>query len=124
MKRLIAGFLLSGLILVIPAHATEIYKCKGDTGQTIFSQQPCANDAEKIKVKIDSPSGDEFTKNELELIAAKKVSIGMSEAALVRSWGRPNKINKSGHGAAQWIYDHSQYVYVENGVVTNWQSSE
>lgn len=124
MKRLIAGVVLGGL--VFGAQATEVYKCKDDKGQTVFSQKPCASDAEKIEVKIDSPSSDEFTEYELKLIAERKIAIGMSEAALVRSWGKPTKINRSAFGADQWIYERdaasSQYVYVENSVVTNWQN--
>lgn len=122
MKRLIAGIALAGL--VCGAQATEVYKCKDGNGRLVFSQKPCASDAEKIDVKVDSGLSDEFTKHELELIAARKVSIGMSEAALVRSWGKPDKINKSAYGSDQWVYGNNQYVYVEDGLVTNWQTME
>jgi hypothetical protein len=68
-----------------------------------------------------------YLSHELSLIKNRKVQVGMSEKALLTSWGKPNKINKSvgSHGInKQYIYrDYSQtkYVYVENGEVASWQ---
>ena len=44
------------------------------------------------------------------------IIIGMPEEAVIMSWGKPEKINRSSHGSDQWIYDN-QYVYIEDGVV-------
>lgn len=68
-----------------------------------------------------------YPSHELSLIKDRKVQVGMSEKALLTSWGKPKKINKSNgsHGVnKQYIYrDYSQtkYVYVENGKVVSWQ---
>ena len=68
-----------------------------------------------------------YPSHELSLIKNRKVQVGMSEKALLTSWGKPKKINKSSgsHGVnKQYIYrDYSQtkYVYVENGEVVSWQ---
>jgi hypothetical protein len=53
------------------------------------------------------------------------ISVGMTEAMVRASWGDPehvkSTITASGR-SEQWVYG-SQYVYIENGVVTAMQSS-
>lgn len=64
-----------------------------------------------------------FSEWETKLILEKKIALGMSEKALIESWGKPEDINTSvGSWGVhkQYVYD-SQYVYVENGKVTAWQ---
>ena len=49
----------------------------------------------------------------------------MSEAALLKSWGKPQDINTSvGNWGVhkQYCYENYKYVYVENGYVTSWQN--
>lgn len=71
-----------------------------------------------------------LTEDEIVLIKDRKIRIGMSETALIASWGSPNKINRSvgNYGVhKQYIYgsysrySSRTYVYVENGKVTSWQ---
>lgn len=64
----------------------------------------------------------DFTPRELRLMKENKVSVGMSEQALLCSWGRPKRINRSAYGPAQWVYGMGSYVYVKNGEVVNWQN--
>jgi hypothetical protein len=52
-------------------------------------------------------------------IQDRKISVGMSEAAVRLSWGPPEKINRSSSGQEQWVYS-GQYVYIKNKVVTAW----
>ena len=73
----------------------------------------------------------ELTLREERAILEGKIFIGMSEAALIASWGRPNDINSS---VGSWgvhkqyvygtysSYSSPRYVYVENGFVTSWQN--
>ncbi len=71
-----------------------------------------------------------LTEVELKLVQERKIKIGMSETALLASWGRPRKINRSvgSYGVhKQYIYgtysrySSPTYVYVENGKVRSWQ---
>lgn len=65
-----------------------------------------------------------FSDRELAAIDAGEIYIGMSEAALLESWGQPIDINRTVTETIvrkQYVYPHSVYVYVENGVVTGWQ---
>ena len=71
-----------------------------------------------------------FTDDEIRLIKEKKIRIGMSEEALIASWGRPRKINRSvgSYGVhKQYVYgsyskySSPAYVYVDNGKVSSWQ---
>lgn len=43
--------LLFCLLTAINVQAAEAYKCKGKNGETIFSDQPCAKNAETIELK-------------------------------------------------------------------------
>lgn len=71
-----------------------------------------------------------ITDDEIRLIKEKKIRIGMSETALIASWGYPSKINRSvgSYGVhKQFVYESYSkyssptYVYVENGKVRSWQ---
>lgn len=68
--------------------------------------------------------------DEVSLIQRKSIKIGMSELALIASWGDPTTVNKSvgSYGThKQYVYggysrySSPTYVYVENGQVTSWQ---
>jgi hypothetical protein len=68
-----------------------------------------------------------FTDREIEAIIARRIFIGMSEDALIESWGKPNDINRTVNAYTvhkQYVYGvspHKKYVYVDDGVVTAWQ---
>lgn len=51
-----------------------------------------------------------------------KINIGMPEKLLIMSWGKPDRINSSSYGDSQYVYD-DEYVYIDNGKITSWQSS-
>ncbi|MGD9858851.1 MAG: hypothetical protein AB7S90_02195 [Marinobacterium sp.] len=59
-----------------------------------------------------------------EAIRRKQVRIGMTADHVIKSWGRPNKVNRSVYETGvheQWVYRRgaydAQYVYFENGIV-------
>lgn len=72
-----------------------------------------------------------------DLIDAKKIQLGMTNAELLCSWGAPQRVNKSvgSYGVhKQYVYGTarvcrggmcmggvSHYVYIENGILTSWQ---
>lgn len=61
-----------------------------------------------------------------DLITQGKIKIGMTESELILSWGLPKKVNEtvvSGRANKQYVY-YDQYVYVDNGLVTSFQSSK
>lgn len=78
MKRLIASVVLGGL--VFGAQATEVYKCKDDKGRLIFSQKPCAKDAEKIKVSGPAETGTNFAGSDFSEFDAKKAKDNREKA--------------------------------------------
>lgn len=67
---------------------------------------------------------------EKRLLGQKKkegVKMGMTrEAALLSSWGRPERVNRStgAYGVnEQWVYPgHHNYLYFENGILTSIQN--
>ena len=68
-----------------------------------------------------------MTENEWRLAENQQIQRGMSECALLVSWGIPSKVNRS-VGAwgvhSQYVYRGyrtSGYAYVENGRVSGWQ---
>lgn len=57
-------------------------------------------------------------------VIQQNVFVGMREADVIKSWGKPTKVNRSSYGSDQWVYDRgdsSQYVYLgPEGCVTAW----
>ena len=71
-----------------------------------------------------------FSRSEAELIAERKIRIGMSRKALIQSWGIPSDLNTTvtRYGRHEQFvygtytaYSSPTYVYVDDGVVTSWQ---
>jgi hypothetical protein len=66
---------------------------------------------------------------EWQLAEEEKIKAGMSELALVCSWGMPRDINETVTATTsfkEYVYRENQgakgqYVYVRNGQVTSWQ---
>lgn len=75
--------------------------------------------AEMRKWETLMETRNRYSRREIEAIVNERIFVGMSEEALVYSWGRPSKINRSSYGSDQWVYS-SQYVYVENGEIDGW----
>lgn len=155
-----SGFPLLVLTLIATSVQAQVYRCTAD-GRTVYSQMPCAadeRDVEKVQIFDRGPAEDdaaaararaeglrdrvsadrereqsqrEFNRRVTNAIAAKKVFVGMTADDVRRSWGRPDRINRTVTGSTvseQWIYDRgnykSQYVYVRNGEVTSLQSPD
>ncbi len=71
-----------------------------------------------------------LTEQEIQLIKERQIKIGMSEGALIASWGSPRKKNRTvnQYGVReQYVYgtlnkySKPTYVYLENGKVVSWQ---
>ena len=55
-------------------------------------------------------------------IEAKKIMVGMSEANVLASWGRPQRVNGGGSdpsSLSQWVYGEN-YLYFRNGKLHSW----
>lgn len=67
----------------------------------------------------------QFSEEEIDAIFNQDVYFGMSEIALLASWGEPKTIicSSTRDGVRkQYIYDRGQkYIHVENGQVTSWK---
>lgn len=64
---------------------------------------------------------------EWHLITTGKIAIGMSETALMCSWGNPEHVNRTLTARTtrkQYVYRGNQLVYVENGLVTAIQDTQ
>jgi hypothetical protein len=69
-----------------------------------------------------------LTEDNLDRIFKTEVWIGQTWQELLASRGRPTRTNRSVHEFGvfdQWVYGSEWpfYVYLENGIVTSWQSS-
>ena len=121
------------LLLYGPLHSTasaQAFKCTVN-GSTVYQQHACQGGT-----KLDIPAPPDPNSREGRIsaaIAKQQVIIGMTAAEVVRSWGKPDKINSSASRDSrneQWVFSRdrdvgkTQYVYLENGVVRSWQSSD
>ncbi|HPF27819.1 MAG TPA: hypothetical protein PK159_14630 [Steroidobacteraceae bacterium] len=64
-----------------------------------------------------------FTPSDFRLIEGRSIALGMSESALVCSWGTTEVNRDVGSWGVhkQYVYGQRNYVYVENGFVTAYQ---
>jgi Protein of unknown function (DUF2845) len=119
------------LIACIPTLSlAQAYRCTVN-GEVVYQQLPCQGAGTKLNVP--KPPDPETREGRLSLaIAKKEVFIGMTSEEVVRSWGKPNKINRSVSARSvheQWIYERgsigrSQYLYMEDGTLRSLQSPE
>lgn len=75
----------------------------------------------------DDPIDPKWDKAVIELIKQRKIRIGLSEKQALLSWGKSERVNKTvgSYGVReQWVYGPGQYVYMENGKLTSFQSSQ
>lgn len=122
MKRiacLLTAVLASGVV------TADVYKCK-EGGKEVYSDVPCLSGAEKIKITPASGNTAEDRSWANNAILKGEVAIGMTENEVVRSWGKPDRVNRtiSRRGSnEQWVYDRgghkSQYIYLDNGIVSS-----
>ncbi len=142
---LFAVLLFGGVGAPFVASAATVNKCVGADGKVVFTQAACPDSTagESVRVKpaseglrvvepgsIQAPSSSgrrsyngcsDLTQVDIaKLISDRTVSVGMTAEEATKAWGEPDKINRSSHGQAQWVYG-DQYIYVdENGCVTAW----
>ncbi len=70
-----------------------------------------------------------FTVQQWYRIKHGGAAVGISEAEVICIYGYPDHINKSAFGPDQWVYTDSEgsqivFIYLQNGVVTDWQSMQ
>lgn len=138
------------VLTISPSIASAaVYKCTVN-GQVEFSDEPCGESSQKIdhqpapKIggRFDTGADVEFYEPEerssesasdpcpyinstrmRRLQVQNKITRGMKPADVRRSWGSPTSINTGG-GSTQWAYHYpdysSNYVYFENGCVSDW----
>ena len=60
----------------------------------------------------------------VKAVAEKKIAIGMTRAEAVFSLGTPQTINNTTTSKGkheQWVYSLTNYIYVDDGIVTSYQ---
>lgn len=63
----------------------------------------------------------------IRAVIAGRIFVGMTGAQVRAAWGAPGGINRSVNSYGvheQWVYGLGNYVYVEGGVVTSFQTSQ
>ncbi len=118
------AFTTAGSLTII---GTALFKFNKATAKVVRTTGIYNRDSISLITESDLERKKElkdFTEREIEAINNRKIYIGMSEAALRKSWGNPRDINTSvGSWGVhrQYCYANFTYVYVENGYVTSWQ---
>ena len=81
---------------------------------------------EEPQARLELNRRHAVTRREWKLIDNKEMQIGMSEVALICSWGSTD-VNRSvyaTHERKQYVYPNSTYVYVIDGKVTSFQDAQ
>lgn len=143
----------SALLALLCAPAWAINKCTLADGKVVYQEVPCAGGGTTVNTsgagKADTSSeGSNYIMKEAARLTSeenaqaaararasrvsaailkRQIVIGMTADEARQSWGEPSKINASvgTYGRhEQWVYPGSQYVYVQNGMVTSAQSPQ
>jgi hypothetical protein len=138
-------YITAALLAALCAPAWAINKCTGADGRVVYQDAACAggrsvNLSGAGKSDPSSPQANQWRRiiarqardeRVAAAIAERKIFIGMTADDARQSWGAPSKINTSigSYGRhEQWVYDRgrslTQYVYVQNGLVTSLQTPE
>lgn len=113
------------LVLALPVGATaqQLYRC----GST-YQDAPCPGGT-ALNIRNEPAAPDSHERRVLRAIGLREVFPGMTADEVVRSWGKPDKINRTvvdGSVSEQWVYERTrriaQYLYVDNGVLRAVQS--
>ena len=96
--------------------------------KTFWSEENCKNSKEFKRVNRNLIAERNKAINKLptkfrEDARKGLIRVGMSEAALLLSWGKAEKINRSVYSFGvhkQHIYGET-YIYTKNGFITSWQ---
>lgn len=123
MQAIVVVAAIAAAIAAGPAAA--IYKCQIN-GETVFSQTPCAADAEKVEVKTRAAPENDLEQELRSIAGLGKVAPGMTPTLVRYAWGEPTSIHRSVHSSVtteQWVYRRgpgvSQYVHFRDGVVSS-----
>jgi len=86
----------------------------------------CASDGqERLAGYLDD--GVRWSDNEIVRVACHAIWVGMTAGQLMASWGSPRANNRSVFAEGerdQWVYgDFGPYVYLDNGIVTSYQTA-
>ncbi len=112
---------------------------KTDQRRVQFLQQPNLKARNQwVKSYLFPLEKKDYNKNELEMIAKRDITIGMSRNAVEESWGSPLEKKVAGttiRGNEMWIYKklsptsngyrtQYRYVYFESGHVAGWETKQ
>lgn len=122
---------LIGALAITPTWAAN--KCTASDGSVSFQDAPCAAGTKRSE-SLDLPQAAPVSELESRInsaLASGKVITGMTSAQAKRAWGSPTKINSSvgRYGRnEQWVYERpnyrNYYLYMENGILTSFQTPE
>lgn len=107
--------IIGGLILLL-----WVPKSIQATEARLVEQRAIAVQQTVTSLRVAHPT---WSQHDCELVAAGKVTLGMTADMVRASWGEPRDINRSvGSWGVheQWVY-YSTYMYFENGILTSWQ---
>jgi hypothetical protein len=128
MKQVLGSAAVAVLIALSTSTSAvaQTYRCEVG-GKTVYQQQPCDGGTRLKTEPTPDPKSREYQVN--RAIALKVAIVGMTEAELVRSRGRPfhvANVDASKGPADVWYYEKTsasprQSVMLRNGIVVNVQ---
>jgi len=68
------------LLLLAPVASAQVYKCKGASGETVYSQDPCGAGSEPMKLRSNRAASE--SAGEASNRAAVYRTTGMSDAGI------------------------------------------
>jgi type II secretory pathway pseudopilin PulG len=124
MKWLIVIVLIA-VLYSMSVPNTSSYREKAEASKATVQVEPLTEKGKKVKSKHSDWSNDICN-----TIGNKQVYAGMTADQAIAAWGKPYKINYTTYGNnrehEQWVMRKrgNDYLYFENGILTNIQGSK
>lgn len=109
-----------------PKNASEVLNSGACKYNTAFNYETCDKARNLVRVKkiekfiSENPEYSVYK----DTVINKKIKVGLPEELLLLSWGKPKNINETVYeygSRKQYVYSND-YIYVEDGKITSWQS--
>ena len=108
----------------VPITSPEVLRANLDSASWTEASGDCKHPS-RARLRRLAAAHPEWSAEVLGDATCRLITTGMTSEQVVAAWGRPDQINStqlttSSH--EQWVYGDHDFVYLDDGIVTSWQS--
>lgn len=108
----------------VPMTSPEVVRANLDSASWREAVGNCKHPS-RARLRRLAAAHPEWSAEVLGDATCRLITMGMTGEQVVAAWGRPDRINSTQLATSsheQWVYGDHDLVYLDDGVVTSWQS--